>query len=225
MIGGRSHPLAKALLFRYIAWKAGRTFAGKHWRIEPSFWEDPSSYPLILFSNHESWWDGLLEISLFTRFRLDYRVMMDAANLNTFWFFKYTGVFGVDRSSPKGRSAGLLAATRLLRDGSGKRRTLVIYPHGRLTEPYEPWPPFEPGLAAFARTVPEVTYLPLVKAVVWREKPRPEVFLQSGAPLTGRAVREDSGCLEKALRDSRDQLVEALRTREADRWDRFAIRG
>lgn len=225
MIGGRSHPVAKALLFRYIAWKAGRTFAEMRWKVDPSFFDHSANYPLILYSNHESWWDGLLEIALFTRFRLDYRVMMDAENLNTYWFFKYTGVFGVDRTTRSGRAAGLLAATRLLRDGGARRRTLVIYPHGRLTEPFEPWPPFEPGLTAFALTVPGVVYLPLAKAVVWREKPKAEAFMQTGDPISAEDVVADGEILEAGLRNGHGRLAEALRTRAVDHWERFRIRG
>ncbi len=224
MIGGRSHPLAKALLFRYVSWKAGRCFAEMRWKVGEAFLDDDANYPLILFGNHESWWDGLLEIALFTRFRMDYRVMMDAANLNRYWFFKYTGVFGVDRSSPKGRAAGLLTATRLLRGGEG-RRTLVIYPHGRLTEPFESWPEFEPGLTAFARTVPGAVFLPLVKAVVWREKPGAEAFVRTGEPITAESVKDDEGILERSLTETASILKTAICGREADGWDTFRIRG
>lgn len=193
------------------------------WQVEKEALEGADGFPIILFANHETWWDGFFDVALFTRYGLDYAIMMDAANLDRHWFFKYTGCFGVDRASSKGRAAGLLAATRWLRVEGAKRRTLVLYPHGRLTEPFEPWPPFEPGLQALARTVPKARFVPVAKRIVHREKQKPEAFLKVGHSIPAEAARED-GFLEEALRSCHGALVEAIVKREVDGWEQFRVR-
>lgn len=157
--------------------------------------EKAESYPCILYSNHQTWWDGLLEWPVITHFRLNHLLMMEEKNLRRFPFFRRVGVFGVDLDSRSGRSAGLLYAIRGLRDGAD-RRTLILYPQGELLPSHEGWRPFQPGLEKILRAVPGSRAIPVAKHLRMGRYPKPEVILHFGAPVSSGSTGKD---LEDAL--------------------------
>ncbi len=182
MMPARKNRWMTWLLFRYVGWKMRRSFFGLRLHGDDSVLQEAGSYPLVLFGNHEYWWDGLMEIPLYRRYRMDYYVMMEERNLRRLPFFNHTGVFGVDLASRADRARTLLYVRRLL--GQGPRRALVIFPHGRLVEPYQPWPSFEPGLEGIARLMGGRGHLvPMIKRIVPGPYPRPEAFIGLGDPV------------------------------------------
>lgn len=212
MLKARRNPILTALLFGYVGRRMKKSFFSYRMRVDAEWMENPNHYPLILFGNHNYWWDGLFEIPLFRQFDLDYRIMMEEANLRQFPFFRHTGVFGVDLTNSTGRSASLLHAARLLREPV-QRRTLVIYPHGKLIGPMEDWPRFLGGVEALARwTQGKGHLLPLYKTIVPGPYPLPEAFLSLGTPIPCRDL-PDLEQLEASLDSLRKQTHEWIRKR------------
>lgn len=178
------------LLFRYARWLMRRRFFSVRLYADLAVFQEAETFPLLLFGNHSYWWDGLMETLLFDRLQLDYYIMMEEKNLRKFSYFRKTGVFGVDLESRRGRSEALLHAARLLRSG-GRRRTLVLYPHGRLVEDYAEWPSFEGGLAGLLRLIESAKARPLAKKIHSGRYPKPEAALRIG-PEAGANEVEDS---------------------------------
>jgi len=190
---------------RFYAVRVGG-FAG--WR---DWLASDAPFPLVLFGNHETWWDGLLDFSLGERYGLDTRMMMEEKNLRRYCFFQGCGCFGVDLESRRGRGESLLHAVRLLREGA-PRRCVILYPHGRLVHDWEqPKPRFEGGLERVLARAPEATALPVWRRFIFGKHELPEVEIQLGEPLVPRAART-SADLEAALEATAARLADRLRS-------------
>lgn len=196
---------------RYIKWRVRRMFHEVTLTGDNAALKEPGNYPLVLYANHQSWWDGFLLLLLYLHFRMDYFVMMEEKNLRKFSLFRRMGVFGVNLDSDAGRRASLLYAARLLRDApTGARRTLTIFPHGRLVGETEEWPPFEAGLQALVRACPGHRAVPVCLHLRFGKYPWPEAFLRVGSVVeNGDSVT--TGLLEEALIKTRDDLLADLR--------------
>lgn len=171
-------------------------------------WEDwlasTAPYPLVLFGNHQTWWDGLLDFSLTREFGMDQRLMMEARNLAQFPFFQKCGVFGVDLESARDRGEGLLHAVRILNEG-GSRRCLIIYPQGRLVPDWESVP-LQPGLEAIFKRAPQATGLPVWRKIHHGKHELPEVEIQLGEPIlpgTSPSLKD----LDESLQKTREALI------------------
>jgi len=204
MLTAEHRRLHKWLLQRYIAYRARRTFHSIRLSGSWDLLETSNSYPLVLYGNHHTWWDGFLDLMIARRFELDYYVMMDAAQLLQFPFFRKCGVFGIDLTTGSGRSAGLLHAIRLLKAGAETRRSLFIYPHGRL-QPSEsgPIPAFQSGLSTLLKKAAPVTPIPVYHWFRFGKHPLAEVFIHLGSPVPANRHGDDSQ-LVRALENARD---------------------
>lgn len=214
------------MVFRYGKRRMKRHFNGLwltgHNPLEERLAQLDPVTPLIFFSNHQSWWDGFLEIPLMERYRTDHRLMMEERNLARFPFFRHAGIFGVDLDSPQGRGAGLLYAARHLRKTGGKHRpALFIYPHGRIVPEYEPWPPFMAGVEGVLRLCPVALAVPVVKRFTFSHEPGADVFIDLGPPLEPGQLRERSD-LQRALETLKDK--QAARLLAGDRQETMRIK-
>ncbi len=225
MLPARHNQFLSALLIYYLRRLFRRHFRGIYVAGEAGtqdFLEQPGSYPLIFFSNHQTWWDGFFELPLIRQFRMFPFLMMEEKNLQRLKFFRNTGVFGVDLDSPRERARGLLYATRILRNvPEGQRRALFLYPHGRIVSPHEPWPHFLGGLEVLLRKSPATAAVPVYKRILFGNTPLPEVSLYVGKPLA-RDSNPGTADLEQALLDTGERqarfLGEADWTQRSQRW-------
>ncbi|MGE9291809.1 MAG: hypothetical protein ACQKBT_12495 [Puniceicoccales bacterium] len=189
------------ILFRYCRWVMRRRFFSVRLYADLEDFQDPETFPLILYGNHSYWWDGLMETLIFERLQLDYFIMMEEKNLRKFRYFQKTGVFGVDLESPQGRSQALLYAARLLRSNH-LRRTLVLYPHGKLVEDFGQWPDFQGGLAGLLQLNDKVQARPIAKKIHFGRYPGAEAVIRIGAPAaSGQLEKRLHECYEQVLRD------------------------
>ena len=65
---------------------------------------EPGGRPLVIYSNHPSWWDPLVGLYLAARLFPDrhHRIPMEAAAVARYRFFEKLGVFGVEAGSSIG---------------------------------------------------------------------------------------------------------------------------
>ena len=78
----------------------------------------PADRPVIVYSNHPSWWDPAMFIMLATlRFpeRNGYGPM-EASALEQYRFMRRIGIFGIETDSPRGAAAFLKISSGLLED-------------------------------------------------------------------------------------------------------------
>ena len=178
----------------------------------------PAGRPLIICSNHPSWWDPALFILLQTELfpgRAGFGPM-DAAALAKYGLLERMGVFGIELESRRGAARFLETCTRVL---AGPGNVLWITAQGEFADARERPIRLRPGIAHLLRRVPDAIVLPLaIEYPFWNEG-KPEALAGFGAPIaTGdaggreRSVAEWTAVLEAALTQAADDLaVDSLR--------------
>jgi len=85
--------------------------------------------PILLISNHVSWWDGFLAMYLnLKKLKRKFHFMMLEEQLQKFWFFNYTGGFSVSKNS-KSIIETLNYTSQLLENNENM---VLIFPQGKI---------------------------------------------------------------------------------------------
>ncbi len=164
--------------------------------------------PVIIYSNHPSWWDPALYILLCTLLFPRHRGYgpMDAKALGKYGLFERMGVFGIALDSPRGAAHFLSTSLDIL---SNPGSILWITAEGEFTDPRRRPIQLRPGLAHLARRVPGAVILPLaIEYTFWNES-KPEALVRFGAPIQSggaRSVAEWTTHLERELTRTMDAL-------------------
>jgi 1-acyl-sn-glycerol-3-phosphate acyltransferase len=177
--------------------------------------------PLLLVSNHTSWWDPfvLREIQILIRPRAPVRTLMLRTELDSRPFLKRIGVIGLEPGSP-GAIRGALRT--LQRSVSAERHTVVIFfPQGRI------WPSFRRplgflrGLDLFVSHLAPLTILPVGLHVEPMTRVAPVMFANIGKPLVVAAPRAVLVEVEGEVTHLLDEVIDHLREhgeRAAEAW-------
>lgn len=139
--------------------------------------------PVILVSNHTSWWDPLVCLLVAVRMvDCDPYAMMDADNLRRLPFFARVGAFGVERAEKgQGLARDSIDYAVGLLDRPG--RFVWIFPQGD-ERPINQRPlGFRRGAAVVSEQVPEAAIVPLAIRYVFAHAERPILYLHFGPPV------------------------------------------
>ena len=138
--------------------------------------------PLVIFSNHASWWDALvgvvLKSELFSE-RIAF-APIDARQLERYKFFRKLGFFSVEQKSPRGAVQFLRTAENILRTPNS---LLVVTPQGRFADVRERPVRFEAGLGHLAARAESAVFLPMATEFVFWEERLPEILVRFGEPV------------------------------------------
>jgi 1-acyl-sn-glycerol-3-phosphate acyltransferase len=131
--------------------------------------------PVLLITNHNSWWDGLwVEYVNQQIFKRKYHFMMLEDQLRKFWFFNYTGGFSVRKNSKS--IIETLDYTRQLL--TNKNNLVLMYPQGEIQSMHEPVFKFERGLEHILKKMENpVQVVFMVSLVDYFSNPKPGLFL------------------------------------------------
>ncbi len=131
--------------------------------------------PVLLITNHNSWWDGLwVEYVNQQIFKRKYHFMMLEDQLRKFWFFNYTGGFSVRKNSKS--IIETLDYTRQLL--TNKNNLVLMYPQGEIQSMHEPVFKFERGLEHILKKIENpVQVVFMVSLVDYFSNPKPGLFL------------------------------------------------
>jgi len=131
--------------------------------------------PVLLITNHNSWWDGLwVEYVNQQIFKRKYHFMMLEEQLRKFWFFNYTGGFSVRKNSKS--IIETLDYTRQLL--TNKNNLVLMYPQGEIQSMHEPVFKFERGLEHILKKIENpVQVVFMVSLVDYFSNPKPGLFL------------------------------------------------
>ena len=210
----RRSPQLFRLFALYLRWYLGRHFHAM--RISRTgLPRAVAGRPLIVYSNHPSWWDPAVYILLCDMLfhgRAGYGPM-DAAALGKYGVLERMGVFGVELDHPRGAAMFLRTCLAVLERPSNM---LWITAEGAFTDHRSRPLALRPGLAHLARRVPGATILPLaIEYTFWNES-RPEALVRFGEPLLSDrqgSVAEWTARLEAGLADTMDALASESATR------------
>lgn len=140
----------------------------------------PADQPIILYTNHHSFYDGYL-IWLMAQRLLGRPVLTWMADWDRFPFFGASGALPFPPDDPKRRAATLRHTARLFKE---KPETLLFYfPEGELHRPEEGILPFDgAALVRLNRLFPSACWWPFGIHVTWWGEALPTALLGGGAP-------------------------------------------
>ncbi|MEZ0169172.1 lysophospholipid acyltransferase family protein [Microvirga sp. TS319] len=145
--------------------------------------------PLIVYSNHPSWWDAAIYILAADRLFPDYEsyAPIDAGMLKRYGIFRRIGAFGIDPGSRRGAADFMKASARIL---SSPDRALWIAAQGRFADARERPLGLKPGIARLIEISPDCTVIPLaIEYGFWLERGA-EAFIAFGNPMRSADLRE-----------------------------------
>lgn len=180
------------------------------------------SRPLIVYSNHPSWWDPI-HFKLLASTRLPRREVygpMDAEALEKYRFFKKLGVFGIDRS-PRGAARFLRTSLEILAKPGA---SLWLTAEGKFTDPRQRPVRLLPGLAHLVWRMEDAVVVPLaLEYPFWNER-NPEALSRFGtafdlAKEPRLSIEEWTGRLQERLTQTMDQLAVDVSSRDGSRFE------
>lgn len=170
--------------------------------------------PVILVSNHTSWWDPLVCLLVAVRMvDCDPFAMMDANNLRKLPFFARVGAFGVERGEKgKGLARESIDYAVGLLDRPG--RFVWIFPQGD-ERPINQRPlGFRRGAAVVSERVPDAAVVPLAIRYVFGHTEKPFLYLNFGPPVP---MQGDIEARRLAMENAVDALLEPIEAALSDK--------
>jgi 1-acyl-sn-glycerol-3-phosphate acyltransferase len=181
---------------------------------------DARGLPLVIYSNHASWWDALVCLVVKDEFFRDRTAFapMDAAMLERYRMFGRLGFFGVEQRTRRGAAQFLRTAEAVLQSS---QHLLALTPQGRFADVRERPLRFEAGLGHLAARAQSALFVPLAAEYVFWEERLPEILLRFGQPVEIQPHRRgasDADCwtslFEQRLSETQDALAVEAQHRE-----------
>lgn len=184
---------------------------------------DPQdNLPILLCTNHSSWWDVMLGFHLSTQaFTRPQYGMMDARQLMRYRLFTRLGMIGVDRESLSGIKESLQYVTQTV---GNQRGALWLTPQGEMVSNAIRPVRFQPGLSHLVASLSPVYLATITLHYEFWDEPLPEAFVSFSALLRVDAglpgfhkksfLRHQEQCMERQL----DALLAAARMRDRSQF-------
>jgi 1-acyl-sn-glycerol-3-phosphate acyltransferase len=184
---------------------------------------DVGDDPLIVYTNHPSWWDPI-HFLLLAGETLPGRRMFgpfDAEALEKYKMFQRMGGFGVERATRRG-AADFLRSSRAILAEPGT--TLWITAQGEFADPRTRPIVLQPGLAHLVRDLERGWVVPLaVEYPFWNER-RPEALSCFGRPIRAGETHDDlDALLSQRLAETMDRLAREAATRDPARFQTLVL--
>jgi len=188
-LNDRSLPTISRPLLRLFSWYS-RRYVRRHFHSlrvsRATTFPLRVDMPLVIFSNHASWWDPLAGLLIARKFFPERKlyVPMDAQALRRYAFFKRLGVFGVEQNSSRGAAKFLRVARDILNRSDS---VLWLTPHARFADVRELPARFKPGIGHLPRLGPQICFLPVAIEYTFWEERLPEILVRFGEPRITRS--------------------------------------
>ena len=165
------HPFIYPFFRFYAFWKIKRNFHNVS--ISGEF--NDKNLPVLLVSNHISWWDGLwaMYLNLKLLHRMFYFMMLEE-QLKKHIYFNKTGGYSIAKGT-RSIIETLEYTAELLSDPAN---LVLIFPTGKIESMHKQVHRFESGIEHILRKVTnEIQILMLVNLVDYFSHPKPELFM------------------------------------------------
>ena len=178
--------------------------------------------PLIVYTNHPSWWDPIHFLLLANKTMPDRRMFgpFDADALAKYKMFRRLGGFGVERSTRRGAVEFLVTSRAIL---ATPGTSLWITAQGEFSDPRRRPVVLQPGLAHLVRDLERGLVVPLaLEYPFWNER-NPEALSYFGQPMrvgefTDGSTEDLNALLARRLVETMDALADEAATRDPDRF-------
>jgi 1-acyl-sn-glycerol-3-phosphate acyltransferase len=221
-------PPVSAPWLRWFTWYS-RRYCRRHFhslRVSRSGWRpELCTLPLVIYSNHASWWDALVCLVLKDEFFGAHTAFapMDDAMLQRYKFFGRLGFFGVERNTRRGSRRFLRVSEVILQS---PRHLLALTPQGRFADARERPVRFAAGLGHLAARESPAVFVPLAIEYVFWEERLPEILVRFGEPVvagSGHRPRQRpeawTGFFERELARTQDALAAESQRRSPEDFE------
>ena len=134
-------------------------------------------FPLIVYANHSSFWDGLIAFEIFRAAGLNAFYLMEEKQLKNLSLFRRLGAFSIVRENLREAVKSINYAARLLTETKG---TLLIFPQGEIL-PNDVRPLFfYHGLSRIIEKIGKVYAAPLAMRYEFLGEFKPQIFVSFG---------------------------------------------
>ncbi len=167
-----------------------------------------SDLPIVLYSNHASWWDPLVGLVVKSEFFKDRTLFapIDATMLQRYKMFAKLGFFAVEQRSRRGAVQFLRTAESILQS---PRSILAVTPQSRFSDVRERPLRFEAGLGHLATRVERALFLPVAAEYVFWQERLPEILVRFGEPVEVKRDHESTATTEDWTRHFEQKLAAA----------------
>ena len=166
----------------------------------------PKRTPLILVSNHVSWWDGFIlrPVQQLLKPEEPLHIVMKEEELSKRPFLRRLGGVGLEAGS----GASLRRLLRDLREERGRNPaySLLFFPQGRIWPSYRRPLGFQGGIRLIAGAVAPATILPVGLHLEGGKHMAPTAFVSLGEPLLVDPEGPDPKVLEDAVSREIDSI-------------------
>jgi 1-acyl-sn-glycerol-3-phosphate acyltransferase len=211
--------LRSPLAVKAFVWYASRYLARNFHAVRlAGGWPLPVDGPVIVVSNHPSWWDPMVLAVLATRAFPGRRgfAPMSATELQRYAVLARIGLFPIVPDSAAGARQFLRAGCRILAEPGSY---LVVTAQGHFEDVRARPVRLRHGVAHLAEKVPEAALLVVaLEYVFWNER-YPEILVRFGPVLQRRDGEDLHRMLEQALADEMDRLARDARARDPGRFE------
>lgn len=178
-------PSISPLLLRWFTWYC-RGYLRRHFHSlrvshagQPP---DTRGLPLVIYTNHASWWDPLVGLVIKDTFFAERALFtpIDAAMLARYRMFAKLGFFGVEQHNRRGAVQFLRTSEAVLQS---PHHVLGVTPQSRFADVRERPVRFQAGLGHLATRVERAVFLPMATEFVFWEERLPEILVRFGEPV------------------------------------------
>ena len=169
-----------------------------------------NNFPLVIYSNHSSWWDGLIAFQISFKMRLNSFIMMEEKQLKNLSHFRKLGAFSVVREKPREAIHSIRYAAKIL--NSDPTSTLWIFPQGEIL-PNDRRPLFfYNGLSKIIKQTEKCETTSLSIRYEFLGEFKPQIFVKIEKPVTNSEseksdARQLSEMLSERLTGNLDSLI------------------
>jgi len=229
----RTLPRISTPLLRWFTWYSRRYIRRHFHSLRVSVAGPPPEgrgLPLVLYSNHASWWDALVCLVVKAEFfpARNAFTPIDAAMLERYKMFRKLGFFGVEQHSRRGAVQFLRTAEAILQSPTS---LLAITPQSRFADVRERPIRFEAGLGHLATRFEHALFVPVVAEYVFWEERLPEILVSFGEPVEVRRehniafdAKYWTTLFEQKLTEAQDALAIEAQRRNSDNFQ-IVLRG
>lgn len=230
----RTLPRISPLLLRWFTWYC-RGYLRRHFhalRVSTNgLPPDTAGSPLVIYTNHASWWDPLVGLVIKDTFFSERSLFapIDAAMLARYRMFAKLGFFGVEQGSRRGAVQFLRTSEAILQS---PQSLLAVTPQSRFADVRERPVKFRAGLGHLATRVDRAAFLPMAAEFVFWEERLPEVLVRFGEPVEVRRDRATAfthdywtELFEQKLEATQDALSLEAQRRNASEFKTLLLGG
>ncbi len=206
----------------YLRWYLKRNFHSLR-ILKTGLPVDAGDKPLVIYSNHPSWWDPLIYI-LIANQKFSSRIgfgPMELKALENYAFMKRLGIYGVDSESRQGIRTFLRVSKHLL---SIPNHCLWVSAQGEFSDPRSRPLGLRPGISYLLKNCPESIFMPMaIEYPFWDER-YPEALVSFGQPIESVKLKQlprnnIMSILDSLLCQSMDDLAKMAATREQKHFE------